>query len=347
VATGLPIERMASLEDPYGVRWYLFGQEGTGIGYLPAQEVMPAELYSGELSAPLELAIRDTVVDAVEATTSCRGLYVQIDGVEPKGTSFCRGASGDWQAEGFGEPAVMPVARNAKLWSGDGPVRLEEAAVLAIQADAPEGDDGRGLELARTLRHWLSTAEAGEEKRLILRDGTPVTASFGPYRDEMRSMTIARTADVTPLPSGMRFETGWLEALKVTGLQAVPSPTAGAELARLDRGRLIEKLAMFESAAGGSWYLVGLDGTGLGFVPMTAMALADTPEATDPRIAVLTIGRVARDQVRAGVTCRDMSLTVARISRAFSGCRAADGGWVLEADMGGWVDVMPMAVRAQ
>jgi hypothetical protein len=347
VSTGVPLERMASLEDPYGVRWYLFGQEGTGIGYLPAHEVMPAELYSGELSAPLQIALGDTVADAVEATTSCRGLYVQIDGVEPKGASFCRGAAGDWQAEGFGEPAVMPVARNAKLWSGDGPVRLEQAAVLAIQADAPEGDNGRGAELARMLRHWLSTAEAGDERRITLRDGTLVTARFGPVRDEMRSMTIARTADVTPLPSGMRFETGWLEALTATRLQAVPAPTQGAELARLEPGLLIEKLAMFESAAGGSWYLVGLEGIGLGFVPMTAMALADAPEANDPRIVGLTIGRVARDQVRAGTLCRDMSLNVARTSRALSGCRAADGEWVLEADMGGWVDVMPMAARTQ
>lgn len=345
LAPGIPMERLATLSDAYGARWYLVGSGGIGVGYVPADEVMPAELYQGTLGDPLAISVDDAIVDAVTATTVCRGLYVQLDGIEAQGSSFCREASGDWRAEGYGAPAVMPVARNAALWSGDGPVRLEQAAMLAIQSDAPGGDDGRGPELARELNRLLSEAPANEVQSIELAGGTVVTVTLDTPRDAMRSMTIARNAEVMPLPSGMRFEAGWLEALDPVVVRSVPADMPGSALTEIQSGRFVARLAMYESAAGGSWYLVGEDGIGVGFVPMTSMALADT--AIPGKRADLTLTRVVRDQVRAGVPCRDMVMRVAGTTRQFSGCRAADGGWVLERDLGGWLDVLPMAVQAK
>lgn len=341
---GTPVERLASMSDAYGERWYLVGSEGVGVGYVPAEAVVPAEFFSGPLGDPQLIDVPSTVLDPVSATTDCRGLYVQLEGIDDQGSKFCREASGDWRAEGYGAPAAMPVARNVERWSGTGPVGLEDAAVEAIYTDSLAGDDGRGVELERAINAWLTSAPVGRAQTLELSDGTLVTATLAEPRDELRSMTIARNAEVMPLPSGMRFEAGWLEALDAVSVRAVPAQTPGSTLSEINAGRLVAKLAMYESAAGGSWYLIGQGGVGVGFVPMTAMALANAGEPDQEARFQMT--KTVRDQVRAGVQCRDMVLKVGTTTRHFSGCQAAEGRWILERDLGGWLDVLPMATRA-
>ncbi|MEL7482675.1 MAG: hypothetical protein AAGJ29_14095, partial [Pseudomonadota bacterium] len=93
---GVQIQRLGTVTDRYGDRWYLMGQRGVAVGYVSPADVTPSGAYEGALKAPYARGHGATITDTPSVFTRCRTITIGWYGEAGDVRQVCRSALGHW-----------------------------------------------------------------------------------------------------------------------------------------------------------------------------------------------------------------------------------------------------------
>ncbi|MEO0882829.1 MAG: hypothetical protein AAFY34_08830 [Pseudomonadota bacterium] len=316
IPPGTLLERMGTVTDAYGDRWYLIRSNGVAIGYLSPADLIIAELYEGELNAPLAIGSADAAIkETSRAYTQCRTATMGPEGGYWQVVASCRNPDGHWV-----HPASGYVPQDTLIANGGDAAILVAGAQLPVQAagpiDRPEVRD----HLNEALPYWPE----GTPARRTLPDGESVTFTFGERFQTPRKVNLVRVDEVGPINRPVKVDTRWLHVPNGARLLSSPDYDTAMSVGELEAGRAVETLIR-SSEGGEDWILVGRDGVGLGWVPEGQLA---SLTGSDPFTAIDTRpgSAVTVDEVIAEVPCR----TVDYAAGSFVACQQTDGTWNVE-----------------
>ncbi len=314
------IERMATVTDRHGDRWYLMGQRGVAIGYMSPADLIIAGAVRGPLGLPYQRQLGDVVQDTVEVFTRCRTVFVGPLGGAREKLDVCRNSKGNW----IGANGAQPTRQHAEA------ARPEPIVLASTVGENPELAPFETKPVRKSMAPKLVYGQAGQTVKQTLADGRDVEMTLGPKFETTRTLPVMRLEALGRIDRSIRLDARWMRVPGGTRLRATPDYITQMNVGAVPSGAAIETIGIVENDRGEDWVLVGRKGVGFGYVPrQDLMPLAGSTALK--AVSSEHIGVMA-DLVETVADCRTVDYTGAGLNGTFTACQQPDGQWSLSAD---------------
>ena len=320
VPKGALIERMATVTDRYGDRWYLMGQRGVAIGYMSPAELVLAEAAPEPLGLPLERRVGDVVQDMVPVFTRCRTVFVGPWGETRQKMDVCRNAKGNWVGARTGQvPVQQAIAERPE------PIVLASAAGQSAELAPFET-----AKVRKSLAPKLVYGRAGQVITQQLADGRDVEMKLGAKFETTRDVPVMRLEALGRIDEPLRLDARWMRVPGGARLRATPDYLTEVNLGALAAGSAVETIGSIVNDRGEEWVLVGRDGVGFGYVQRQELM----PLAGSTALRAIPSAHTAAvvDIVEAIADCRSVEYLGAGLEGTLTACQVPDGQWSLSAE---------------
>ena len=319
IAKDTLIERMATVTDRYGDRWYLMGRNGVAVGYMSPADLMLATATDKPLGLPYNRRHANVVKEVLPVYTRCRTVFIGPFGSTRQKMNVCRNAEGNWIGADQG---VVPVLQaNAR----------PEPIVLASAAGAsPELVSFEDRRVRKELAPKLVYARTGQVIKQKLADGRDVELTLGPKYETNRLVPVMRLEALGRIDKPMRLDGRWMRIPGGANLRATPDYLAPLDTGAIPAGHTVQTIGSVEDDRGETWVLVGRNGVGFGYVQRQELM----PLAGNTALRAVSSARTATvvDLVESVTDCRSVAYEGAGLDGTFTACQQPNGEWALTAD---------------
>ncbi len=314
------IERMATVTDRYGDRWYLMGQRGVAIGYMSPAELVLAEATTGALGLPLERRLGDVVQDMVPVFTRCRTVYIGPLGESRQKMSVCRNAKGNWVGADHGQVSLQHASAP----------RPEPIVLASAAGQSPELRPFETAAVRKSLTPKLVYGRAGQVIKQHLPDGRDVEMTLGAKFETTQTVPVMRLEALGRIDRPVRLDARWMRVPGEARLRATPDYLTEMSIGTLPTGSAIETIGSVVNDRGEEWVLVGRRGVGFGYVQrqeLMPLAGSTALQALPSRHSAAVV-----DMVETVTECRSIDYLGAGLDGTFTACQQPDGQWALSAE---------------
>lgn len=314
------IERMATVTDRYGDRWYLMGQRGVAVGYMSPADLALAGALERPLGLPFERQLGETVQDMVPVFTRCRTVYVGPLGGTREKMDVCRNAKGNWVGAREGYVDLQQAAAP----------RPEPIVLASAVGQNPELQPFEEAPVRKSLTPKLVYGRAGQEIKQELSDGRKVEMTLGAKFETTRIVPVMRLEALGRIDRPVRLDARWMRAPGGARLRATPDYQTEVSGAALPPGSAIETIGTVSDDRGEDWVLVGRKGVGFGYVQrheLMPLAGSTALQAVPSQHTAATV-----DLVESVTECRTVDYLGAGLDGTFTACQQPDGQWALTAE---------------
>ncbi len=320
VTKGALIERMATVTDRYGDRWYLMGQRGVAIGYMSPADLVLAGAAEGPLGLPFERRLGETVQDMVPVFTRCRTVFIGPLGETRQKVDVCRNAKGNWVGAQEGYVDLQQAATP----------RPEPIILASAVGQSPELEPFEDAPVRKSLTPKLVYGRAGQVVKQELSDGRNVEMTLGAKFETTRIVPVMRLEALGRIDRPVRLNARWMRAPGGARLRATPDYLTEVSGAALPPGSAIETIGTVSDDRGEDWVLVGRKGVGFGYVQRQELMPLAGSTALQAVPSQHTAAAV--DLVEAVTECRTVDYLGAGLDGTFTACQQPDGHWALSAE---------------
>ena len=313
------IERMATITDRYGDRWYLMGRNGVAVGYMSPADLMLAEAADQPLGLPYNRRHGNVVNEVLPVYTRCRTVFVGPLGETRQKMDVCRNAKGNWIGADQG---IVPV-RHANA-------RPEPIVLASAVGASPELVPFEDRRVRKALTPKLVYARAGQVIKQTLSDGRDVELTLGPKYEANRLVPVVRLEALGRIDKPMRLDARWMRVPGGASLRATPDYLATLNVGAIPAGHTVQTIGEVEDDRGESWILVGRNGVGFGYVQRQELM----PLAGNTALRAVSSARTASvvDMVESVTDCRSVAYEGAGLEGTFTACQQPNGQWALSAE---------------
>ena len=313
------IERIATVTDRYGDRWYLMGRNGVAVGYMSPADLMLAAASDKPLGLPYSRRHGNVVNEVLPVYTRCRTVFVGPLGETRQKMNVCRNAKGNWI--GADQGAVPVHQANA---------RPEPIVLASAVGTSPELIPFETVEVRKALAPKLVYARAGQVIKQTLSDGRDVELTLGPKYEANRIVPVVRLEALGRINKPMRLDGRWMRVPGGAELRATPDYLATLNVGAIPAGHTVQTIGAVEDDRGEHWVLVGRNGVGFGYVRrQELMPLAgNTALRAVPSAHTVTVV----DLVESVTDCRSVAYEGEGLEGTFDACQQPNGQWALTAE---------------
>ncbi|MEM8636623.1 MAG: hypothetical protein AAGF33_16775 [Pseudomonadota bacterium] len=316
---GTLVERIGTVTDLYGDRWYLVGSDGIAAGYVSPADVVIADLYPGDLGQPLTVTgVADSVAQASRVLTDCRTITIGPEGSYWQLAEGCRNPAGHWVS-----PASGYVVEDIAL------AELKGAEALVLASASPPPTVLEAPEIRQIVETILPYGSEGQTLTRTLSDGSDVSFTFGERFQESRKISVVRIDALGKIDRPISVDAQWVQVQEGASLRPTPSYQTTLTIGRIEADQAVETIGLTRGRDGQEWTLVGRDGVGFGWV---AAAELQPLTGSRPLTAVDNSysGRAVTELVDAEVKCRTVDYAVPGNYGQVTACQMPSGKWQFE-----------------
>lgn len=319
VAKDTLIERMATVTDRYGDRWYLMGRDGVAVGYMSPADLILAGAAGETVGLPYNRRSGDVVSEIVQVYTRCRTVFVGPHGDTRQKMDVCRNAKGNWVDASDG---VVPVQQaNA---------RPEPIVLASATGQSPELVLFEERSVRKQLAPKLVYARAGQVVKQRLADGRNVQLTLGEKYEATRIIPVVRLEALGRIEKPVRLNARWMRVPGGARLRATPDYVTTLNIGAIPAGQTVETIGSVEGEHGEDWILVGRNGVGFGYVQRQELM----PLAGNTALRAVSGQHTAAvvDLVEGVTDCRSVAYSGDGLEGVFNACQQPDGQWALTAE---------------
>ncbi|MEO9969810.1 MAG: hypothetical protein ABJG15_08300 [Hyphomonadaceae bacterium] len=313
------IERIATVTDRYGDRWYLMGRDGVAVGYMSPADLILAGAVGETVGLPYNRRHGEVVSELLEVYTRCRSVFVGPHGSTRQKMDVCRNAKGNWVGASAG---VVPVQQaNA---------RPEPIVLASAVGQSAELAPFEAAAVQKQLTPKLVYGRAGQVVKQKLADGRDVELTLGEKYQATRIVPVMRLEALGRIEKPVRLDARWMRVPGGARLRATPDYLTTMTVGAIPAGQTIETIGAVEGDHGEDWVLVGRNGVGFGYVQRQELM----PLAGSTALRAVPSQHTAAvvDLVESVTDCRSVAYTGDGLDGTFTACQQPNGAWAFTAD---------------